>query len=163
MCSLRFSSLGKPLEGSRIWTRKCQGPFPPGSAPKLQPPWAWLLIVRRYSLGAGKNSRLRQILETIDQSQLNQICTMEIQTFPHYRVQKGCLQRAGLGMEELDWGWEELDWGWEELPVSSGTFAALFSLGFHCCLIFKYRYILCNICHIFIFQSDSLSEIQMGF
>ena len=112
MCSLRFSSLGKPLEGSRIWTRKCQGPFPPGSAPKLQPPWAWLLIVRRYSLGAGKNSRLRQILETIDQSQLNQICTMEIQTFPHYRVQKGCLQRAGLGMEELDWGWEELDWGW---------------------------------------------------
>ena len=70
---------------------------------------------------------------------------------------------VGLGMEELDWGWEELDWGWEELPVSSGTLAGLISLGFHCCLIFKYRYILCNICHIFIFQSDSLSEIQMGF
>ena len=156
MSSLRFSSPGKPLEGSRIWTRKCQGPFPPGSAPKLQPPWAWLLIVRRYSLGAGKNSRLGQILETIDQSQLNQICTMETQTFPPYRVQKGCLQRAGLGIEELDWGWEEL-------PVSSGTSAALISLGFHCCLIFKYRYILCNICHIFTFQSDSLSEIQMGF
>ena len=39
MRSLRFSSPGKPLEGSRIWTRKCQGPFPPVSAPKLQPPW----------------------------------------------------------------------------------------------------------------------------
>ena len=63
---------------------------------------------------------------------------------------------AGLRMEELDWGWEEF-------PVSSGTFAAVISLGFHCCLIFKYRYILCNICHIFTFQSDSLSEIQMGF
>ena len=141
----------------------CQGPFPSVSAPKLQPPWAWLLIVRRYSLGAGKNSRLGQILETTDQSQLNQICTMETQTFPPYRVQKGCLQRAGLGMEELGWDggaslrMDELDWGWEELSVSSGTFATLISLGFHCCLSFKYRYILCNICHIFTFQSDSLS------
>lgn len=73
------------------------------------------------------------------------------------------------GMEELDWDgeaglrMEELDWGWEELPVYSGTFDALISLGSHCCLIFKYRYISCNICHIFTFQSDSLSEIQMDF
>ena len=76
---------------------------------------------------------------------------------------------AGLRMEELVWDgevglrMEELDWGWRSSPVSSGTLAALISLGFHCCLIFKYRYILCNICHIFTFQSDSLSEIQMGF
>ena len=94
---------------------------------------------------------------------------METQTFPPYRVQKGCLQKAGLGMEELDWDegaglrMDELDWGWEELSVSSGTFATLISLGFHCCLSFKYRYTFCNICHIFTFQSDSLSEIQMGF
>ena len=85
-------------------------------------------------------------------------------------------------MEELDWEgeaglrveqlvldgevglrMEELDWGCGELPVSSCTLAALISLGFHCCLIFKYRYILCNICHIFTLKSDSLSEIQMGF
>ena len=109
---------------------------------------------------------------------------METQTFPLYRVQKGCLQRAGLGLDELDWeghlvwesrswtgmeglvwGWtswnadggswsglEEFDWGWEELPVSSGTLAGFISLGFHCCLIFKYRYILCNCCHIFNFK-----------
>ena len=36
--------------------------------------------------------------------------------------------------------------------MSSGTFAGLISLGFHCCLIFKYRYILCNCCHIFNFK-----------
>ena len=72
-------------------------------------------------------------------------------------------------MEELDWDggaglrMDELDWGWEELPVSSGTFVALISLGSHCCVIFKIRYSLCNICNIFTFQSDSLSEIQMGF
>ena len=69
---------------------------------------------------------------------------------------------AGLGWRS----WTEdggAGLGVEELPVSSGTLAALISLGFHCCLIFKYRYILCNICHIFTFQSDSLSEIQMGF
>ena len=36
--------------------------------------------------------------------------------------------------------------------MSSGTSAALISLGFHCCLIFKYRYILCNCCHIFNFK-----------
>ena len=45
----------------------------------------------------------------------------------------------------------------------SGSFAALISLRFHCCLIFKYRSMLCNICHKFTFQSDLLSEIQMGF
>jgi hypothetical protein len=70
---------------------------------------------------------------------------------------------AELGMRGAGLRMEELDWGWEEFPVSSGTFAAVISLGFHCCLIFKYRYILCNICHIFTFQSDSLSEIHMGF
>ena len=36
---------------------------------------------------------------------------METQNFPPYRVQKGCLQGAGLGMEELDWDggavWDE--------------------------------------------------------
>ena len=47
--------------------------------------------------------------------------------------------------------------------MSSGTFDALISLGSHCCLIFKYRYISCNICHKFTSQSDSLSEIQMDF
>ena len=42
------------------------------------------------------------------------------------------MEELDWGWEELDWGWEGLDWGWEELPVSSGTFAALISLGFHC-------------------------------
>ena len=52
---------------------------------------------------------------------------METQTFPPYRVQKGCLQRAGLGMDELDWDggaglrMEELEWGWGELVWAGGA------------------------------------------
>ena len=76
---------------------------------------------------------------------------------------------AGLRMDKLEWGWWELVWaggarlGMGGAPLSSGTLARLISLGFHCCLIFKYRHNLCSFCHIFTFQSDSLSEIQMGF
>ena len=52
---------------------------------------------------------------------------METQNFPPYRVQKGCLQGAGLGMEELDWDggaglrMEELEWGWGELVWDGGA------------------------------------------
>lgn len=65
-------------------------------------------------------------------------------------------------MEELDWA-GRAGLGMGGAPRVQGSFAALSSLGLHCCLIFKYRSILCNICHKFTFQSDLLSEIQMGF
>lgn len=60
-------------------------------------------------------------------------------------------------------GLEELDWGWAELPCSQAALPPLISLGLHCCLIFKYRSILCNICHKFTFQSDLLSGNSDGF
>ena len=65
-CSLRFSSPGKPLHGSRIQIRDTW--VAPISAPKPQPPWAWLLTIRGYSLRAGKTSSSGQIPKTVDKS-----------------------------------------------------------------------------------------------
>ena len=159
MCSLRFSSPGKPLDGSRIQIRKylgCTHLCPQstatlGLAPhhqRIQPKsWADL------QLGADPQN-CGQVL-----TQLNKIYKMENYKsikLPPYRAQKGCLQRAILEMEELDWAWRET-------PMSSGTFCCLDLSGAPLLSIFKPRYILCNICDIRVFQSDSLSEIQMGF